>query len=285
MLYSSRNSYPIQITATNNACFRWILVTVFLFDLRGGKIMQASINTAVFANEIQDGGSQISFLEKLSDYPIDNIEVRGELFNEETKDSELKQIEKLCQKNNWGFFYSIPEQLFKTNEVNSNIEDYLKMAEKYHIGHLKISLGDLSEIITDQLDELKELISKYDVKVTIENEPNDNGILSNITQQLIKLRELDIPLGYTFDSGNWYWIYEDPIDAFKNVSDAITVFHLKDIKDKETVMLNEGATDWKSLLNNLATNIPVFIEYETSEKELPGQIKLVNDVLKKRDSK
>lgn len=247
--------------------------------------MQASINTAVFANEIQDGGSQISYLEKLSDYPIDNIEVRGELFNEETKDSELKAIEKLCQKNNWGFFYSIPEQLFKTDKINPNIEDYLKMAEKYQIGHLKISLGDLSKIITDQLDKLKDLINQYDVKVTIENEPNDNGVLSNIVQQVIKLRELDIPLGYTFDSGNWYWIYEDPTDAFKNVSDAITVFHLKDIKNKETVMLNEGATDWKSLINNLSNNIPVFIEYETSEKELPGQIKLVNDVLKKRDNK
>lgn len=247
--------------------------------------MQASINTAVFASKIQAGGSQLSYLEQLSDYPIDNIEVRGELFNEETKDSELKAIYELCQKQNWGFFYSVPEQLFKTTEVNPNLEDHLKMAEKYHIGHLKISLGDLEDISVDQLEGLKDLLNKYNVKVTIENEPNKNGVLDNIVQQIIKLRELDIPLGYTFDSGNWYWIYEDPEDAFKNISEAITVFHLKDIKDRETVMLNEGATDWKSLLNNLSNNIPVFIEYETSEQELPGQIKLVNDALKDRDSR
>lgn len=246
--------------------------------------MQASINTAVFANEIQAGNSQLSYLEKLSDYPIDNIEVRGELFNKDTKDEELKDIYSLCKKKDWGFFYSVPEQLFKTNEVNPNIESHLKMAQKYHIENLKISLGDLSEVSAEQLNSLKDLLNQYDIKVTIENEPNENGTLRNIVQQIIKLRELDIPLGYTFDSGNWYWIEEDPIDAFKNVSDAITVFHLKDIKDKETVMLNEGATDWKSLINNLSKDIPVFIEYETSEQELPGQIKLVNDVLQKRDS-
>ena len=247
--------------------------------------MQASINTAVFANEIQAGRSQLSYLEELADSPIDNIEVRGELFNKETKDEELNSIYSLCQKQDWGFFYSIPEQLFKTDHVNPNIEDHLKMAEKFHIGNLKISLGDLSDISAEQLHNLKDLLSQYNVKVTIENEPNDNGTLNNVVQQIIKLRELDIPLGYTFDSGNWYWIDEDPIDAFKNLSDAITVFHLKDIKDKETVMLNDGTTDWKALINNLSANIPVFIEYETSKQELPGQIKLVNDALNKRDKK
>jgi hypothetical protein len=58
---------------------------------------------------------------------------------------------------------------------------------------------------------------------------------------------------------------------------------LKDIKNKETVLLDEGATDWKDLVNNLATDIPVFLEYEISQDDLSGQIKKVNDVLETRD--
>ncbi len=252
------------------------------FVLRGGKIMHVSINTAVFIHEIQAGASQLVCLKGLTDRNVDNIEVRGELFNEATKNEEMKQIFLLCADNDWKFFYSIPDELFLKNTINPNFEQHLQMAEKYHVDQLKISLGDLSEITEEQFEDVKDLLSKYNVKVTIENQPNNNGVLDTFTSQLLKLKEADVPVGYTFDSGNWYWVYEDPVDAFKNLSEDITVFHLKDIKDKETVLLDEGATDWKCLVKNLKSDVPVFLEYEISEKDLDGQIQKVNNLLAER---
>ncbi|WP_125588287.1 sugar phosphate isomerase/epimerase family protein [Companilactobacillus jidongensis] len=246
--------------------------------------MHVSVNTAIFLNEVQTGKSQLECLETLSGSPIDNIEVRGELFKKETKDKELSEIAELCQNNNWKFFYSIPEQLFNTNEVNSNLEKYLKMADDHHICQLKISMGDSEDISDTQLKNLTNLLNKYQVKVTIENQPNEDGTINKFDKQLKKLKDAQVPLGYTFDSGNWYWISECPSNAFDKFKNEITVFHLKDIKDKETVMLGDGATDWKSLLRSLNTDIPVFLEYDIPSDKLNDQIEQVNTILNDRNS-
>lgn len=246
--------------------------------------MQVSINTAIFLDKVESGKSQYSCLENLTGAPIDNIEVRGEMFKEDSKDSELQDIKQLCMKNGWDFYYSIPEQLFNKDSINTNLESYLKMAKKYGISNLKISLGDASSISGNQLSELNNLLNEYSkVKVTIENQPNENGTLKNMAHQISMMMDKKIRLGYTFDSGNWYWIYEDPMESFNQLKDYIGVFHLKDIKDQTTVLLGEGATDWKKLINKLNPEVPVFLEYAISDDDLSGQIEAVNDVLRKRD--
>lgn len=241
--------------------------------------MKVSINTAVFLHDIEAGESQYECLKRLIGKQIDNIEVRGEMFQGETKDEELKRINLLCADNDWNFFYSIPEQLFENNHINQNFQSYIAMAEKYHIDQLKISLGDFENITAQQLADLKELLGNTSVKVTIENQPNDNGIIQPFKKAINTLRNAQVPLGYTFDSGNWYWIYETPSDAFNNVSDYVTVYHLKDIKNQQTVMLDHGATDWRSMVKKLNSNIPIFLEYDIPNDELNNQIDTVNDVI------
>lgn len=241
--------------------------------------MNVSINTAIFLHDINNGKSQLDCLQQITNLPIETIEVRGELFVGNTKDKELAAIDQLCMDNNWNFFYSIPEQLFLTDHVNSNMKNYLEMAQKNHISQLKISLGDLWNITDKQLTALKSLLEQFKIVVTIENEPNDNGILENFETSLIRLKTAQVPLGYTFDSGNWYWIYESPSIAFKQLQDDITVFHLKDIKMKNTVMLGQGATNWEAMLRDLSHDVPVILEYDIPDDQLESQIKLVNQLL------
>ncbi|WP_125565341.1 sugar phosphate isomerase/epimerase family protein [Companilactobacillus insicii] len=246
--------------------------------------MHVSVNTAIFLNEVQNGKSQFECLKELSASPIDNIEVRGELFKDETKQDELSRINELCENNHWKFFYSIPDQLFNTNEVNPNLEEYLKMADDNNIGQLKISMGDSDDISDEQLTNLTNLLNKYDVQVTIENQPNEDGIIDKFDRQLKKLKNAKVPLGYTFDSGNWYWINDDPTIAFDKFKNDITVFHLKDIKNKETTMLGEGLTDWQSMLRKLNSDTPVFLEYDIPSDKLNDQINQVNTILDSRES-
>ncbi|WP_245994988.1 hypothetical protein [Companilactobacillus furfuricola] len=126
--------------------------------------MNVSINTAVFLHNVENGDNQIDCLKRLVGQPIDNIEVRGELFNEQTKNEELKQINLLCADNDWGYFYSIPDELFLNDHVNEKINSYIDMADKYHIDHLKISLGSLENITDQQMGQLKQLLSQAAVK-------------------------------------------------------------------------------------------------------------------------
>ena len=201
--------------------------------------MHLSINTAVFEDEIKKGKSQLECLERLPDKIIDSIEVRGEFFDEERVEEELEEISNLCEKNRWKLFYSVPQELFNSDGFNQDIENKIALAEKYNVSNLKYSLGHINVKNTD-INELNDILNNTSVNVTIENQPNDNGSLVEMKKALNYLNDNHIKLGYTFDSGNWYWINENPHVAFDELRENISVFHLKDIKSKNTMMLNNG---------------------------------------------
>lgn len=243
--------------------------------------MHLSINTAVFEDEIKKGKSQLECLERLPDKIIDSIEVRGEFFDEERVEEELEEISNLCEKNRWKLFYSVPQELFNSDGFNQDIENKIALAEKYNVSNLKYSLGHINVKNTD-INELNDILNNTSVNVTIENQPNDNGSLVEMKKALNYLNDNHIKLGYTFDSGNWYWINENPHVAFDELRENISVFHLKDIKSKNTMMLNNGDTDWRYMLNKLGENIPVFLEYRIDENKIIDEMKKVEDVLMKR---
>lgn len=243
--------------------------------------MHLSINTAVFEDEIKKGKSQLECLERLPDKIIDSIEVRGEFFDEERVEEELEEISNLCEKNRWKLFYSVPQELFNSDGFNQDIENKIALAEKYNVSNLKYSLGHINVKNID-VNELNDILNNTSVNVTIENQPNDNGTLIEMKKAINYLNDNHIKLGYTFDSGNWYWIDENPHVAFDELRENISVFHLKDIKSKNTMMLNNGDTDWRYMLNKLGENIPVFLEYGIDENKIIDEMEKVEDVLMKR---
>ncbi|MYY45155.1 sugar phosphate isomerase/epimerase [Lactobacillus salivarius] len=243
--------------------------------------MHLSINTAVFEDEIKKGKSQLECLERLPDKIIDSIEVRGEFFDEERVEEKLEEISNLCEKNRWKLFYSVPQELFNSDGFNQDIENKIALAEKYNVSNLKYSLGHINVKNID-VNELNDILNNTSVNVTIENQPNDNGTLIEMKKAINYLNDNHIKLGYTFDSGNWYWIDENPHVAFDELRENISVFHLKDIKSKNTMMLNNGDTDWRYMLNKLGENIPVFLEYGIDENKIIDEMEKVEDVLMKR---
>lgn len=132
--------------------------------------MQASINTAVFLNQIQQGASQYQCLKQLVGEPLANVEVRGELFQGDTREVELDKIDQLCQKQSWDFYFSIPEELFTNGRLNQTIFDYLKLSERHHIRGLKISLGSFENLDENSLMKLRTALRDSEVKVTVENQ-------------------------------------------------------------------------------------------------------------------
>lgn len=242
--------------------------------------MQVGINTAVYEAQVHNGATQLECLQTLATRSdIQAVEVRGEFFNAATKQDELTTIQQLCAAKQWALYYSVPEELFGPLGVNANLITHLKMAEQYHIKSLKYSFGTVPVLSAATLKELKALLAATPVHVTIENQPNQNGTLANFEQALDWVKTNQVPVGYTFDSGNWYWVAEQPEAAFERFQEMITVFHLKDIKDQTTVMLGAGATDWEKLLKALPAEMPMFIEYAIAPAALAGQIELVKQAL------
>ncbi|WP_125979994.1 sugar phosphate isomerase/epimerase [Loigolactobacillus iwatensis] len=246
--------------------------------------MKVSINTAVFLDDLQAHVSQFTCLQRLSASAIDAIEVRGEFFQPATKASELHKIDQLCQQQNWQFYYSVPEELFQGSTVNSQLTTYLKMAQENHIKSLKFSLGDCQQISPATLAALQQQLAATKVKVTIENQPNENATLANLEQRLAWLKAAQSSLGYTFDAGNWCWVATEPLTAFTKVQAAISVFHLKAIQNKDTVLLTAKPANWQKMLAQLQSSVPVFLEYAIPNEQLNQQIDLVNQLLQQRQA-
>ncbi|MFD0896330.1 sugar phosphate isomerase/epimerase family protein [Loigolactobacillus binensis] len=246
--------------------------------------MKVSINTAVFLTDLQAQTSQLDCLRRLTDSAIAAIEVRGEFFKPKTKDAELAAISTLCQQQHWQFYYSVPEELFQGDHLNPTLAATLKMAQQYHIKALKFSLGNITNITTADLIALRQQLAATTIQVTIENQPNANGILATFAQRLAWLKQQQLPLGYTFDAGNWCWVATDPLAAFMQVQPAITIFHLKAIRARTTVLLDTQPADWQQMLNRLAADIPVFLEYAIPAEQLAAQIALVNQQLVQRQA-
>ncbi|WP_283584029.1 sugar phosphate isomerase/epimerase family protein [Limosilactobacillus difficilis] len=240
--------------------------------------MSVSINTAVFLDDLQNGTSQSECVDRLIGKPISSVEVRGEFFQPKTRDQELAHISQVCAEQGWDLRYSIPEELFDGEQINANLTDYLQLASKYHLNGLKISLGNpiLSQ---SQLQELKKQLAAANCQVTIENQPNANGTLSKIVKAVQLLYDAVPALGYTFDAGNWAWVDVDTAAALQKLLTYITIFHLKQIKNHDTILLNK-TQNWPSMLQQLDAKVPVVLEYAIPAAQLDEQIELVNAVLK-----
>lgn len=245
--------------------------------------MKASVNTAIFIDRLNNGESQLACLkdlEKLQDL-IDNIQVRGEFFDAATKNDELERIQELCQQNNWGLYYSVPEELFKNQKINLSFKENLELAKKHGIKHLKYFIGDVTDVSLEDIQEIDDLLGNSGVDLTLENLSNKTGDLTHVKKALTIIKNTN-NIGFTFDAGNWYWVDEDPSEAFKELESQITNFHLKDIKNKDTTMLGEGTTDWVWMIKELSYNIPIFLEYGIPNDKIVDQIQLVNSVIDKR---
>lgn len=222
--------------------------------------MKLIINTAVFADDINAGKSQLEVLKRFSDLKIKvtGIQVRQEMFHGNWE-GELRQIRKLCDQNNWNLFLSIPQGLLEKGRLNAGIRTAVKLADRFKVDELKFSCGNLRQLTDHIIRQIQEIDLKQ-IAFDIENEPNPNGRLPVIKQGLEKLRATNI--GFCFDSGNWRWISENSDRAFDELYDFIHVFHLKNIKHKQTVPLNQpGEYDWRSMINACGNQIPVVVEY------------------------
>ena len=60
----------------------------------------------------------------------------------------------------------------------------------------------------------------------------------------------------------------------------VTVFHLKNIKKRDTTMLDDGDTDWQRLTQKVPAGVPVFLEYNIpTSQQLDAEITKVNQLL------
>lgn len=241
--------------------------------------MKIMINTAVFENEIKNGKTQIECLEKfLTTNIISNIlaiEVRLEFFPENLEElhSEIKKIVSFTNEHELELFISIPQPLFLNKKINSKAIEAIEMMSSYPFTGFKVSCGELFNLKNEDFLYLKNLCNGHDYKITIENPPNDFGNIQNVKSTLKLLKDNNVDIGYTFDSGNWYWINESPTVAYELLSADTTVFHLKSIYERTTILLeDERNQTWRQMIKMTKEDILIALEYDIPMGKIAKEI-------------
>jgi len=230
---------------------------------------ELGINLLVYKEKLDQGTAQSTLLKAIKDQGISLAEVRREYIKE-------------ASQNDMTLYYSVPEKIVEDKVPNKNLTTYLEEAKKMNIQNVKFNIGSLNEIDQAGAEELKDILSKYEMTYTIENDQTDeNGTFACTKETLEQIRKYELPIGYTMDLGNWYWQKEDPEKSFKELKDQITIFHLKNIAFENekpgTVMLEDGLIPWKKMIEVLGDKVKVLIEYPMDEEKIADQIETVKE--------
>ena len=171
-------------------------------------------------------------------------------------------------------FYSVPSTLFVSGELNPKLEDFFMEAKEMNAKQIKLTMGGFDNFTEQIQTQLKTLLETYPtIKLSIENDQSVAGgsaeVLSNF---IISAHQLDLPLGVTFDTGNFAYIGETPEEAPHLLKDIVTYLHIKSVSLKDDsnldlAMFETGDFDLSTVLNVFNPNTPAAIEYPCGNKD------------------
>jgi len=206
------------------------------------------------------------------------IEIRRELFP--GKDLPLAKLRKGIQREKLQSVYSAPIELWLENgELNYNplkgiIEEAIELGAqliKISLGHYQPNKSKLAE-----LDEMLNILQmeKQGLKLTVENDQTpQGGNVETLKQFFEGCKVRNIPVGMTFDIGNWEWTGEEATEAATTLAQYVIYLHFKCVERRAgrlvTLPLSpEKNAGWRKLLSYFPHGIPRVIEFPLRGEKL-----------------
>ncbi len=227
------------------------------------KKSQLAVNMLAYEAVMTEKNSQSDYFEKIVDLGITKIEVRREYIHQE---QDFSAIQKKASQLGIEIFYAVPEILFEGELISqSELEDYFKEAHQLGAKQIKFTAGYTKEVTLQEVQLLTRLIKNYSIEnLTLENGQDASFAKAETVHQFIQtLKEKQLPVSVTFDTGNCLYVNEDPLESFKLLKEDVSYVHLKDVsKDTLTPSLNgEGDVPLADILSQVEGTINVAIEY------------------------
>lgn len=211
------------------------------------------------------------------------IEIRRELFGGQKP--ELGGIKLAAQRENLFSVYSAPVELWlEDGKLNEAMLDII-VPEALELGavFVKTSLGHYLPGVSD-LETLNRYLkvnfsNESALKLTVENDQTAHGGDAALLERFFEdSKAAGIPVGMTFDTGNWNWSGENPLHAASVLGRYVVYIHLKHVETfggkLETLPLpEESNSEWKRLLSVLPRDVPRTIEFPVQGEDLAGVLK------------
>jgi sugar phosphate isomerase/epimerase len=204
----------------------------------------------------------------------DGIEVRGELLVD--ADAELPAIAAAATRHGLRRVYSSADGLWCGPDGRLDLEALdraLDAASTLRAPQLKMSIGCFAAPSIATLPALRERLRATTIELVIENDQTAAaGTLPALQRFFALAHRHDLPLGMTFDMGNWHWTGECPLQTAAVLAPRVRYVHCKGVQRQPqrwvAVPLADSAAPWRSVLRALPNDVPWAIEYPLVGDEL-----------------
>lgn len=217
----------------------------------------------------------------------DGVEVRGELLADPA--AELPALALAVREASLAAVYSSPDGLWRDDGVldDAALARALEAAALLGAARLKMSIGGFGASSLPTLPTLQQRLAHSRVELVIENDQTAAaGSLAALRTFFAAAAARGIPLGMTFDMGNWHWTGECPLDAARALAPQVRYVHCKGVQRQPqrwvAVPLADSAAPWRAVLAALPADVPWAIEYPLAGDDLPattrGEIRQLRDI-------
>ena len=203
---------------------------------------------------------QLWFAQRAREAGADSVEVRGELLRDAA--AELPALAGLAD------VYSEPVGLWTGQGQLDRValQRGLDAAAQLGAGRLKMSIGGFGAASHASLSELKACLAEVPVELLIENDQTASaGTLPALQEFFAAADAAGLPLGMTFDMGNWHWVGECPLQAAQAFGSRVRYVHCKGVQRLPAkwvaVPMSESAAPWRAVLRALPADVPRAIEF------------------------
>jgi len=199
----------------------------------------------------------------------DGIEIRRELFHDPVQHgaAALGILAGALKSQQLYAVYSAPTSLFLDDgQLNlTELVALLSEAEALSAVSLKLQLGRyLGEL---DVEALRAVLSQSKMKLLIENGQLEvGGKIADFAAFFALCQGADLPVGMTFDVGNWLWAGEDPLQAAQRLAPHVHYIHFKAVRGQGMQRLASAPDEtalayWRTCLSVLPSTVARGIEY------------------------
>jgi sugar phosphate isomerase/epimerase len=194
----------------------------------------------------------------------DGFEVRGELLLDAQR-----ELPALAQAGRGAaLVYSSPEGLWAADGTldQAALARALDATRVLGAPRLKMSIGNFSPSASGGFAELAQALRAGGVELVIENDQTASaGTVPPLQAFFAAAQGAGVPLGMTFDMGNWHWVGECPQEAARAFASRVCYVHCKGVLRQPAkwvaVPLAESAAPWRAVLRHMPAGMPWAIEY------------------------
>lgn len=207
---------------------------------------------------------QTHFIDVVAEAGGAGIEIRRELFTSDQPD--LARMGAAIAARGLYSVYSAPVELWGEDGLvrQETLRQMMDEAAQLGARYLKVSLGHYPA--APDLRALGAYLASAPVALLVENDQTGHGgRLAGMARFLAAAAEAAVPVGLTFDIGNWQWAGEDAGQAARLLAPYVRYVHCKAVRNEagrlSAIAVSEDEPSWRAVFAHFAPGVPRAIEF------------------------